>query len=121
METQLVFRYAGKAADGSKVITTSPIRLGYGRESNQLGTAEFEELDIEGSIEAWFEQLNLMSLWLMNSSDGLRGSTTQGSYSIYPGPGKALVVKATLQQYEDFQGLALGLIAHLTQVDGRYL
>lgn len=122
-ETNLMFSY-GDPATGE---VTCPVTLGFGpEESNHLDDVRFTELRLDGTLEAWFEHMNLMSMWLLLSSRGLRTEApTPGIITVeplgQPGPGMALKIHARLRQKADFQVLTQALLEHLTFEGGRYL
>jgi hypothetical protein len=123
METPLIFSYGDPAAGGQ---TSCPVTLGFGpEESNHLDDARFNELRLDGTLEAWFSQLNLMAMWLLLSSRGLRvEAPTPGDFTIEPvgaGPGQVLRIRAVLRQQADFQAFSQALLSHLTFEGGRYL
>lgn len=124
METKLAFSY-GDSAGKNQI--TCPVTLGFGpEESNDLNDVRFTELRLDGTLEAWFEQLNLFSMWLISSSRGLRSAAPRpGVISVEPAgdprPGVVLRIQAVLRHPADFQALALVVVEHLTFKDGRYL
>lgn len=124
MQTQLTYSYTHPGTGG---VASGPVTLGFGpEESNHLDDARFDELRFDGTLEAWFEPINHMAMWLILSSRGLRAEGPKpGMITIEPvgeaGPGQVLRIQARLRQRADFQAFSLALISHLTNEGGRYL
>lgn len=124
METNLIFSYGDPAGRDH---ITCPVTLGFGpEESNHLDDATFAELRLDGTLEAWFEPMNQLAMWLILSSRGLQAEGPEpGVIRVErvgpPGPGVVLTVHARLRQRADFMALSTALLEHLTFEGGRYL